>query len=104
MKTQLLTKLIFRKQLGEVIRAQRKAKGWTLQQLSEMSVVSQTYLSEIERGEKDVSSEILSCIARGLSLEIFELLQKTVDRMRLIREVDQLEISANSHSQPVVVS
>jgi transcriptional regulator with XRE-family HTH domain len=98
METQLLTKLLFRKQLGEVIRRQRKARGWTLQQLSEMSVVSQTYLSEIERGEKDVSSEILACICRGLSIELFDLLQQTVDRMRLIREVDQLELTVNRPS------
>jgi transcriptional regulator with XRE-family HTH domain len=100
METQLLTKLLLRKQVGEVIRRQRKTRGWTLRQLSEMSDVSQTYLSEIERGEKDLSSEILVCICRGLSIELFDLLQQTVDRMRLIREVDHLELTVNRTSHP----
>ncbi|MDR2538217.1 MAG: helix-turn-helix domain-containing protein [Bifidobacteriaceae bacterium] len=89
---------LFRKFLGEVIRAQRHIKGWTLHQLSEMSVVSTTYLSEIERGEKDASSEIMNCVARGLDLTLVELLQKTIERINLVYEVDQLELFANTAS------
>ena len=49
-------------------------RGLTLKQVAEGAHVSVSYLAEIERGEKDPSSRVLESIARGLDVEVSELL------------------------------
>jgi len=60
--------------IGDTLRAERTEKGLTLKQVAEGAHVSVSYLAEIERGEKDPSSRVLESIARGLDLELNELL------------------------------
>ncbi len=60
--------------IGETLRAERTERGLTLKQVAEGAHVSVSYLAEIERGEKDPSSRVLENIARGLDMEISELL------------------------------
>jgi transcriptional regulator with XRE-family HTH domain len=54
--------------LGEYIREQRKHAQYSLRQLAEVAGVSNPYLSQIERGLKKPSAEILQQIARGLRI------------------------------------
>ena len=60
--------------IGDTLRAERTEKGLTLKQVAEGAHVSVSYLAEIERGEKDPSSRVLESIARGLDVELSELL------------------------------
>ncbi len=60
--------------IGDTLRAERTEQGLTLKQVAEGAHVSVSYLAEIERGEKDPSSRVLENIARGLDMEISELL------------------------------
>ena len=60
--------------IGDTLRAERTEKGLTLKQVTEEAHVSVSYLAEIERGEKDPSSRVLESIARGLDVELSELL------------------------------
>ena len=60
--------------IGDTLRAERTEKGLTLKQVAEGAHVSISYLAEIERGEKDPSSRVLESIARGLDVELNELL------------------------------
>jgi transcriptional regulator with XRE-family HTH domain len=60
--------------IGETLRAERTERGLTLKQVAEGAHVSVSYLAEIERGEKDPSSKVLESIARGLDVELSELL------------------------------
>ena len=60
--------------IGETLRAERTERGLTLKQVAEGAHVSVSYLAEIERGEKDPSSRVLENIARGLDMEVSELL------------------------------
>jgi transcriptional regulator with XRE-family HTH domain len=60
--------------IGETLRAERTERGLTLKQVAEGAHVSVSYLAEIERGEKDPSSRVLESIARGLDVELSELL------------------------------
>lgn len=64
----------FRQALGEVIREQRLAKGLTLRSLSDNGYISLGYLSEVERGQKDASAEIVENIANGLGVRSYELI------------------------------
>jgi len=54
--------------LGEFIREQRRAGQLSLRKLSELSGISNPYLSQIERGLRHPSAEILQSIARSLSI------------------------------------
>ena len=60
--------------IGDTLRAERTEKRLTLKQVAEGAHVSVSYLAEIERGEKDPSSRVLESIARGLDVELNELL------------------------------
>ncbi len=60
--------------IGSVLRRIRAERGATLRELSERSMVSIPYLSEIERGRKEASSEILAALCRVLDVTEGELL------------------------------
>jgi transcriptional regulator with XRE-family HTH domain len=60
--------------IGDTLRAERSERGLTLKQVAKGAHVSVSYLAEIERGEKDPSSRVLESIARGLDVELSELL------------------------------
>ncbi len=62
--------------IGETLRAERTERGLTLKQVAEGAHVSVSYLAEIERGEKDPSSRVLENVARGLDMEVSELLAR----------------------------
>jgi len=59
--------------LGESIREARVSRGMTLRDLSALSNTSLGYLSEIERGTKEVSSTVLESIARGLDVPLYTI-------------------------------
>src|SRR5690625_3870264 len=51
--------VLFRQELGDVLRDARRSQGRTLRQVSSDARVALGYLSEIERGQKEASSELL---------------------------------------------
>jgi transcriptional regulator with XRE-family HTH domain len=57
-----------RSQVGDFIREQRSAAKVSLRELARVAGVSNPYLSQVERGLRKPSAEILSAIARGLSI------------------------------------
>lgn len=60
--------MLFREVLGAQLRVQRAEVGLTLRQLSARSNVALGYLSEIERGIKEPSSELIAAICRALDV------------------------------------
>ncbi len=54
--------------LGDYLREQRKNAKLSVRQLSEVAGISNPYLSQIERGVKKPSAEILQALAKGLSI------------------------------------
>jgi transcriptional regulator with XRE-family HTH domain len=54
--------------LGEYIAAQRRAAGVTIRQLAEQAGVSNPYLSQIERGLRKPSAEVLQQLAKALRI------------------------------------
>ena len=65
--------ILVRELLGEALREQRIAQGRTLREVSLAARVSLGYLSEVERGQKEASSELLSAISKALGLPLSEL-------------------------------
>jgi len=66
--------IMFREILGAQLRAERLAQGRTLRDVSAAASVSLGYLSEVERGEKEASSELLLAICGALELPLSQLL------------------------------
>lgn len=66
--------VLLREELGDVLRQQRRAQGRTLREVSKAARVSLGYLSEIERGEKEASSELLASVCEALDLPMSDCL------------------------------
>lgn len=66
--------ILFRHALGSHLRSRRLALGRTLRDVSADAQVSLGYLSEIERGQKEASSELLGAICHALNVDLSELL------------------------------
>ncbi|MCT2337779.1 helix-turn-helix transcriptional regulator [Corynebacterium sp. p3-SID1056] len=65
------------------LRAYRADKNVTLRELAKQARVSSGYLSELERGRKEVSSELLAAICAALDTTVAELLMEVVANMSL---------------------
>jgi transcriptional regulator with XRE-family HTH domain len=65
---------LLRTTLGEVLRRLRLEQSRTLADVAREAKVSMPYLSELERGRKEASSEVLAAICAALSVELAELL------------------------------
>ncbi|MDR1431472.1 MAG: helix-turn-helix domain-containing protein [Propionibacteriaceae bacterium] len=72
---------LLREELGEVLRDLRLEKGLTLRDVSTKALVSLGYLSEVERGRKEASSEMLASICAAHGVTLLEVLQLVVERM-----------------------
>ena len=66
--------VLLREELGDVLRDARRSQGRTLRDISAKASVSLGYLSEIERGEKEASSELLAAVCEALELPMSETL------------------------------
>jgi len=64
---------LWRESVGRELREERLASGKRLVDVAEEAGVSPQYLSEVERGLKDPSSELLAAIAGALGLSVAEL-------------------------------
>jgi transcriptional regulator with XRE-family HTH domain len=73
--------ILLRTELGEVLRESRQAQGRTLRDVAAASSVSLGYLSELERGTKEASSELLSAVCAGLGVSLSELLALVQERV-----------------------
>lgn len=65
---------LWRDVIGEVLRRERLAQARTLQDVADTARISMPYLSELERGRKEASSEVLAAAAKALGLSLSELI------------------------------
>jgi len=70
-----MSDVLLREILGMTLKAHRSANNMTLRELSAKIYLSLSYLSEVERGIKEPSSEMLELICKGLNLSIFQLMR-----------------------------
>lgn len=75
--------VLFRRLLGDVLRSRRMEQGRTLRQLCAEARVSLGYMSEIERGRKEASSELLGAICAALDVPLSEILSEVADAVAL---------------------
>lgn len=73
--------VILRREIGDVLREHRQNQGRTLREVSSAARVSLGYLSEVERGQKEASSELLASICEALELPLSKVFYDVADRI-----------------------
>ncbi|CAN5474862.1 helix-turn-helix transcriptional regulator [soil metagenome] len=80
--------VLVRQEIGDVLRDFRLQKAMTLRQVASRASVALGYLSEVERGQKEASSEILASVADALDTPISVIMREVGDRLAIIEGVD----------------
>jgi transcriptional regulator with XRE-family HTH domain len=70
-----------------VLRDFRQQKGATLRQVASRASVALGYLSEVERGQKEASSEILASIAEALDIPLSVIMHEVADRLSVFEQI-----------------
>ncbi|KGN39104.1 XRE family transcriptional regulator [Knoellia subterranea KCTC 19937] len=73
--------MLLRHELGEVLRERRQQQGRTLRDVAAAGSVSLGYLSEVERGVKEASSELLGAICEALEVPMSVVLDDVTRRV-----------------------
>ena len=92
--------VLLRHLLGDVLRRLRLRQGRTLREVSAAARVSLGYLSEVERGQKEASSELLASLCSALDLPLSVMLRDVSDLVAL----EESLTSTPSGSNEVVAS
>ncbi|HEY6932217.1 MAG TPA: helix-turn-helix transcriptional regulator [Marmoricola sp.] len=84
--------VLFRESLGDVLRGERMRRGMTLRELSAAARVSLGYISEIERGQKEASSELLGALCEALDVPLSDVLRVVSDHVALEEAARELHV------------
>ncbi|MCW2802720.1 MAG: hypothetical protein QOF52_1959 [Propionibacteriaceae bacterium] len=87
-----LKPVLVRELIGESLREERVTQGKTLREISKSARVSLGYLSEVERGQKEASSELLAAICGALDLPLSVVLNVVSEKMAAYETVTPLPI------------
>ena len=79
--------VLLRRLVGDVLRRHRQRPSRTLRDVSAAARVSLGYLSEIERGRKEASSELLAAICAALDVSLADVLREVSDDLAAIEAV-----------------
>ena len=96
--------ILLRRQLGDELRRQRLRQGRTLREVSAGARVSLGYLSEVERGQKEASSELLAAICSALEIPLSVLLRDVADRVATFEPIEVREVVSAGVTGPAVVA
>ena len=87
--------VLLRQLLGDVLRQLRLRQGRTLREVSAAARGSLGYLSEVERGQKEASSELLASICKALGVPLSHVLREVADQLALA-ELQQEPVMAGA--------
>lgn len=79
--------ILVRQEIGDVLRDFRLQKGRTLRQVASKASVALGYLSEVERGQKEASSEILAAVADALDTPLSVIMGEVSDRLAIVEGI-----------------
>jgi transcriptional regulator with XRE-family HTH domain len=88
--------VLLRRVIGDALRARRQGQQRTLREVSSAANVSLGYLSEIERGQKEPSSELLAAICDALGAQLSELLREVSDTVALSEQMSDVLVPAGA--------
>jgi len=94
--------VLLRRVIGDALRARRQGQHRTLREVSTAANVSLGYLSEIERGQKEASSELLSSICDALGAQLSDLLREASDTLALAEQMEGVlvPVGADAGAEP----
>ncbi len=72
---------LLRHLVGAVLRRARLGQGRTLQEVAATARMSTAYLSEVERGRKEASSEVLAAVCDALGIRLVDLVAQAHDAL-----------------------
>jgi transcriptional regulator with XRE-family HTH domain len=97
--------VLVRQEIGDVLRDFRLQKGQTLRQVASRATVALGYLSEVERGQKEASSEILASLADALEVPISVIMREVSDRLAIVEGVSlESAVSGETYIPDSVIS
>lgn len=76
---------LLRELFGEILRRKRAERGRTLRDIADAAGVSLAYVSEVERGQKEASSEILNAVCGALDITMLDLVRSAHQDLELRR-------------------
>jgi transcriptional regulator with XRE-family HTH domain len=76
--------MLLRHAIGATLRRIRLDRSLTLRIVADDASISMPYLSEIERGRKEASSEILAVICRALGMTVIDLIREVADEALVV--------------------
>src|SRR5882724_8740792 len=76
--------MLFRRLLGDVLRRHRQRQSRTLRDVAAAARVSLGYLSEVERGRKEASSELLASVCEALGVSLADVLREVSDDLAML--------------------
>src|ERR1700710_2090975 len=91
---------MLRRSLGEALRRERLTQRRTLREVSSAARVSLGYLSEVERGQKEASSELLASICEALEVRLSNVLREVSDDLALAETGDLEAVPAGAVGAP----
>lgn len=86
--------ILLREAIGDRLRHARTSQHRTLREISRTARVSLGYLSEVERGQKEASSELLAAICEALELPLSELMHHVAADVGALEGVEQADTIA----------
>jgi transcriptional regulator with XRE-family HTH domain len=92
--------VLFRRLLGDVLRSERMQRGMTLREVSAEARVSLGYISEIERGQKEASSELLASLCMAMDLPLSDVLREVSDAVA----IEERALGLRSVATPIAVA
>jgi transcriptional regulator with XRE-family HTH domain len=95
--------VLLRRVIGDALRARRQGQHRTLREVSTAANVSLGYLSEIERGQKEASSELLAAICDALGARLSELLGEVSDTLSLAEGMEGVLMPVEDGAVPAPV-
>lgn len=81
--------MLLRRVIGDALRARRQGQHRTLREISTAANVSLGYLSEIERGQKEASSELLAAICEALGSQLSDILREASDHLASVEHAER---------------
>lgn len=96
--------VVLRELIGDTLRRQRVRRGMTLRDVSARARVSLGYISEVERGQKEPSSELLAALCEALEVSLSRLLREVSVQLELVEQLEQIVPDDVAHvREPVSV-
>jgi len=89
---------MLRRLLGQALRRERLAQHRTLREVSSAARVSLGYLSEVERGQKEASSELLSSICEALDVRLSNVLREVSDDLAVAEGAVPVSVASDGEA------